>query len=313
MAEQLKINVPDEVCLTTIRTKESRLWFIKNKKMEEEILSYLAKYCDIYGVIIYAFVLMGNHYHMVAKFPRGNRHRFKQCFNRIFSNILKRHAKHFRGGGVWARRYRPQALLLNDDVLNWFFYTVLNPVSSGIVRSINDFDGFSSYQMSLTGETRSYRMIDWRDYNNRKRYNKHLKPDDCEKTYTLQFSRLPGHENDSQTEYRSFLEAECEKRTTEKIKLREENGDGYMTAKFRTQQKNGDLPKHTKTSARNTHRPLALSLTPHALAEYLSNYFAICREYKIASLRYRKGHLKTKFPIGTFRPTMLNGAAALLA
>lgn len=313
MSEQLKINVPDEVCLTTIRTKHSRLWFIKNKEMEEEILAYLAKYCQECGVILYAFIIMGNHYHMVAKFARGNRHRFKQFFNRIFSNILKRHIRRYKGGGVWARRYRPQPLLKQADVLNWFFYTVLNPVSSGIVRSIDKYEGFSSYQMSLTGETRTYRLIDWADYSNRKRYNKNLKPEDCEKEYTLQFSRLPGHENDTQEEYRVFLEAECTKRTAEKVKAREDNNEGFMTTKFWANQQAGDLPKHTKTSSRDTHRPLALSLSPHALAEYLTAYFDICDRYKLASLRYRKGHLRTKFPPGTFRPIMLGSTASLLA
>ena len=281
--------------------------------MEEEVLSYLAKYCEECGVILYAFILMGNHYHMVAKFIRGNRHRFKQRFNRIFSNILKRHIKRYGGGGVWARRYRPQPLLRNDDVLNWYFYTVLNPISSGIVHSIDEFDGFSSYQMSLTGEKRTYRLIDWTDYNNRKRYNTNLKPKDCEKEYTLQFSRLPGHENDTQDEYRAFLEKECQARTAAKVKAREENGEGFMETKTLSKQKAGDAPKHTKISARDTHRPLALSLSPHALADYLTAYFDICREHKKASLLFLKGHIKTKFPKGTFRPSMLNGSTSPLA
>ena len=55
MAEQLKINIPEEVCLTTIRTQNSRLWFVNNKKVENEVLSYLAKYQNVYGVVILIF------------------------------------------------------------------------------------------------------------------------------------------------------------------------------------------------------------------------------------------------------------------
>ena len=305
MAEQLKISIPSEVCLTTIRTRKSKLWFVNNKTFEEELLGFLAKYQQEYGVILYAFILMGNHYHMLAKFPKGNRHKFKQSFNRIFSNLLKRHAKNYTGGSVWARRYRPQALLEQNDILHWFFYTVLNPISSGLVKSIEDYLSFNSFSMSLTGEARTYTLIDWRDYKNRKRYNRELKLEDCSKEYQLEFSRLPGHEDKTQDEYKAFLTNECAERTNEKIQARLENKQGFL-GKDRLQRiKAGTTPKHTKTSTRETPRPLALSLNSRALAVYLEGYFNTCSSHRQASHLYRKGFLNTKFPTGTFRPPIL--------
>lgn len=305
MAEQLKITNPDEICLTTIRTRKSKLWFVNNKALEEELLGYLAKYQQQYGVILYAFILMGNHYHMVAKFPKSNRHKFKQAFNRIFANILKRHVKQYSGGSVWARRYRPQALLQPRDVMHWFFYTVLNPVSSGLVKSIADYPCFNSYSMSLTGEVRTFTLIDWRDYKNRKRYNKKLKPDDCKKEYQLKFSRLPEHEQQSQFEYRAFLEDECAKYTKEKIDARINNKQGFCGKENLLKTRIGTIPEHTKTSSRETYRPLALSLNAEALAIYIKDFFTISRSHRQASILFQKGHLKTKFPEGTFRPTLL--------
>ena len=305
MAEQLKISIPNEVCLTTIRTQKSKLWFVNNKAFEEELLGYLAKYQQDYGVIIYAFILMGNHYHMIAKFPKGNRHKFKQAFNRIFSNLLKRHTRSYTGGNVWARRYRPQALLEQKDILHWFFYSVLNPISSGLVQSIDDYFNFNSFSMSLTGEIKTYMLIDWRDYKNRKRYNRKLKPEDCSKEYKLEFSRLPGYEDQTQDEYKAFLLEECTKRTNEKIQARIDNKQGFLRKDKLHKIKAGISPKHTKTSNRQTHRPLALSLNSRAITEYLEGYFNTCRSYQQASHLYRKGFLNTRFPTGTFRPPML--------
>ncbi|MCC6933043.1 MAG: hypothetical protein IT292_07295 [Deltaproteobacteria bacterium] len=312
MAEQLKINAKREICLITIRTRLCELLFINNARLQKEVMAYLAKYQQIYGVVIFGFILMGNHYHLIAMFPNGNRHLFEQVFNRIFANILKRYLNVYRGGPVWARRYRPQALLTAKDVLNYFFYLALNPISSGIVKKLADYNGFNSYYLSLTGEQKKFELIDWRDYKNRKRYNKTLKPKDCLKTYTLVISRLPGHEQDSQEEYRAFLEKERQIRSTEIIASREKDGRGFMGKEKMLKQQAGSFPKHSKIARRYSHYSVALSEDKVLLAQYISNYFEILRRHREASRLYRLGKLDVEFPVGTFRPTISKGIALTL-
>ena len=302
MAEQLKVSIPNEVCLTTIRTQNSQLWFVNNKKVEREILSYLAKYQTEFGVIIYAFILMGNHYHMVAKFPRGNRHLFKKAFNRIFANILKRHDRRFRGGHVWARRYRPQGLPRPVDVKHWFFYTVCNPISSGLVPTIYQYQSFNSFFMSLSGQSRKFEFFDIEKYQNAVRYNQKLTKEDCTKVYELTISRLPGYEDMSQEDYRKFLLGEYIKRRKELVKARKELNKGFMGVEKLKAQSSGGYPLKTKKSDRHSHRPLYLTLCADTRKLCLDGYFSILADYKAASQRYRKGKLATKFPPGTFRP-----------
>ena len=313
MAEQLKINIPEETCLITIRTQNSKLWFVNNKPLEEEILGYLAKYQTIYQVILYGFILMGNHYHLIGKFPKGNRSKFTKAFNRIFANVLTRHESDYEGGHVWGRRCRPQALPRNEDILHWFFYTVCNPISSGLVESINDYTSFNSFSLSLSGEKKSYLLIDWDDYNNRKRYNSKLKPNDCAKLYDLTFSRLPGYEDLSQEAYKDFLLKEYSRRSADIITKRTKEGKGFVEKEKLSQVKAGSAPKSTKTSTRWSKRPLVLTLCDITRANYLSNYFKIERLYREASRKYRQGNLKVKFPAGTFRPTCLIGQSDVLA
>ena len=313
MAEQIKVNIPKEVCLTTIRTENSRLLFVNNKKLENEVLAYLAKYQEVYGVVIYAFILMGNHYHMVAQFPKGNRHRFKKAFNRIFSNILKRHVKCYKGGHVWGRRYRPQALPRPQDIEHWFFYTSLNPISSGLVTSIYDYNGFNSFLWALTGETKTYKFVDWEKYNNLKRYNKKLTIEDCTEFYELKFSRLPGYEDMSQEDYKEHLLGEYKKRKADIIKQRKEAKKGFMGKEKLKNVSCGSYPIHTKTSERNTPRPLVLTKCDETRATYLTNYFSVCSEHNAASKKYRCGCHKTVFPPGTFKPTINLDHGAVLA
>ncbi|MCC6932545.1 MAG: hypothetical protein IT292_04735 [Deltaproteobacteria bacterium] len=313
MAESLKINIPDEICLITIRTRSSELWFINNRKFERELLGYLAKYQQEYGVILYAFILMGNHYHLIVSFPLGNRDKFEKAFNRIFANVLKRHVKGYSSGPVWARRYRSQALLTPSDVLNYFFYVALNPISSGIVSSIDNYSCFNSYYMSLTGETMTFELVDWRDYNNRKRCNKTLKPKDCIKKYTLKFSRLPEHENDTQEIYQKFLEDERITRSKILIRNRIKSGKGFLGTKKYRKQIPGSLPRHTKISKRDSHYPLALSADKVALAKYYAAYYEIRHRYKVASKLFRQGNLSVIFPPGTYRPSASVGITTKLA
>ena len=65
----------------TTRTAGSRLWFVNNKKLEERILAFLGFYQEKYTVELSSFKLMGNHYHLVARFPNKNRAQFMRDFN----------------------------------------------------------------------------------------------------------------------------------------------------------------------------------------------------------------------------------------
>ena len=79
MAYPLRLESADEIWHITTRTNGSKLWFVNNKALEYLILAYLAKYTKLYGVKLYAFILMGNHYHLIAKFPESNKAGFMQA------------------------------------------------------------------------------------------------------------------------------------------------------------------------------------------------------------------------------------------
>lgn len=304
MAQDLSIESPDDFYLITTRTIGSRLWFIKNQLLEVMILSFLAKYVSKLAVELYAFILMGNHYHLIVRFPRRNKSRFVQCFNAIVARLVATHVPNLDSGGLWARRARCQLLGTTDDVLHWFFYTALNPVNSGLVLRISDYSLYNSFSDAIHGKTRAFQLLDRTLYNNRKRSNPRVTQNECMETFVLEFKRLPGFEHLSADEYRREMLRQLEERRVLAIKERQTRGLGFATESQIRATKPGDKPQTTKMSSRDSHRPICLSLCRETRKRVTDWYFSVLRAYREASMRYRAGDFGVRFPPGTYKPPM---------
>lgn len=266
--------------------------------------AYLAKYQKRYGVIIYAFIIMGNHTHMVARFPRSNKAAFFQAFNAKIVALVRSMVPNYDGGKLWARPPRYQLLPENADIEHWTLYLALNAVKSGLVRKYTEYDTFNSFNHAACGRDLEFTLVDWTAYNNLKRVNPDASPKDYEESYTLNFARLPGYEHLSQREYLKIMEEKVEKRRCEMIRERLAEGGGFAGRELLEQMTPGDKPQNTKTSTRHTKRPLVLSLNPEARQIHIDRYFRLLEAYRVASHRFRMGALDTEFPPGTYRPPL---------
>jgi len=305
MAQPLSIERPDWVYLITTRTSDSKLWLINNKRLEALILGALARYQEIYGVIIYGFILMGNHYHLLAKFPRCNRALFMRDFNSAVARIIGREVQVHGRRSVWARRYSYQVLLRPEDIRHWFYYIALNAVSSGLVASAVSYPGYNSFFDGARGITRTYRWIEWSKYLMKVRYNPKLTPDDFALEYKLNLTRLPGTEGLSPKEYQSSLMLELERRQQVLVQKRLGSGRGFLGLIGLKAQAIGSKPKSTKQSSRHSHRPLILTLCAETKRKFLDTYFSIKDLFKKASCAFCLGDLSVVFPKGTYPPPRL--------
>lgn len=264
-------------------------------------MGLLAKYQNLYGVTIYSFVMMGNHYHLIAKFPNRN----KSAFMRSFNSGIARKAKVFiRGfeGRLWERRYADQAIRGNDAVENWFFYSALNPVLAGISRTIDEYENYNSFLDSIYGVVRKYRVFNATAYYIAKRWGADVRPSDFYEEYKLMFTELPGNEDYSKQDYREQMQIRFEERRLEAIKERTSARKGFMTKSQRAVLVPGQKPRFTKTSYRYSFRPLVLTLCRIAREEFLNFYFSLVNVYREASIRYSRGDPDVLFPSGTYKP-----------
>ena len=125
----------------------------------------------------------------------------------------------------------------------------------------------------------------------------------------MKYARLPGYENLSQSEYRELMLKKFEARRQEILKSRKEKGLGFATREQLLQTVPGSKPRSTKSSTRNSHRPLCLTLCREARKTFLKWYFELLEDYRAASRKFRDGDFSVRFPEGTYRPPTAVGFA----
>lgn len=107
------------------------------------LLNLFAEHARAYSVAVHAYVLMGNHFHLlltpatdkgVPQFMQAVGRRYVQYFNR----------RHQRTGTLWDGRYRSTIVQAEHFLLQCMAYIDLNPVRAGDVEQAADYP-WSSY------------------------------------------------------------------------------------------------------------------------------------------------------------------------
>lgn len=282
---------------------------MNNAPLEKVVLGYAAKYSLRYEAKLYALAIEGNHIQGPAQFPKANRAAFMRDFNSSVARAVPRHTPEYQGGRFWARRYSQEFLPGDEDIEEYFFYTVLQPVQDGLVERISDYPGYNCFHDAVWGIKRKFKVVRWEGYNAARRYNPSVKIADYTDIVELEYARLPGYEGLSQREYAKLMSDKLEKRRVEIVTARYKRGLGFAGRARLLQTPRGAIPKSTKTSTSTTHRPRVLSICDERRAQCKAWYFSIYFEYKEASEKYRGGALKVKFPPGTYRPYTYCGQA----
>ena len=105
-------------------------------------LELLAKEVRQQGWLVYAFCLMGNHYHLLLETPEPNLVRGMRRLNGVYTQAFNH--RHDRAGHVLQGRYK--AILVDKDsyLLELCRYVVLNPVRARMVSAAGEWS-WSSY------------------------------------------------------------------------------------------------------------------------------------------------------------------------
>ena len=301
-SQPLRIESPDYACFTTSRCINSALWFVNNNALQQRILGCTAKYQEKYGVRLYALSFEGSHIHHTAHFNEGTRAPFYRDLNARTAEAVRYLCPQFLGGPLFERRYAEQAVPTNEDILDQFFYTVLQPVQDGLCERISDYPGYNCFHDASLGITREFEVVDWARFNAARRSNPQAKKSDYTTVHKLTYERLPGFEHLSKQEYRNMMLQELEKRRAEIVAKHKAAGRTFLTRDELLKVVPGTLAKSPKKSTRHCKRPLVLTRCPLARKNYLDWYFSVYERYKNAVKRYLAGDATAKFPPGTYKP-----------
>ncbi len=107
------------------------------------LLAMLGQYAAEFKVAIHAYVLMDNHFHLLATPPTDD------AVPKMMQAVGRRYVRHFndshaRSGTLWEGRYRSALIQTDAYLLVCMAYLDLNPVRAGIVVHPQDFP-WSSY------------------------------------------------------------------------------------------------------------------------------------------------------------------------
>lgn len=125
---------------------------------DEDYLRFLEcieKAIERFRLDIFAFVLMGNHYHLLLRTPQANLSRAMQWLQTAYSVYYN--LKHQRSGHLFQGRYK--SILVGEESYwqSLSFYIHLNPIRAGIVKDLNEYR-WSSYN-DYVREKKKYKWV----------------------------------------------------------------------------------------------------------------------------------------------------------
>jgi putative transposase len=132
MSRPLRIGYPGALYHLTLRGNARGEIFLDNSD-RELFLGVLGSVVERFGWRIYAYCLMGNHYHLLAETPQPNLSRGMHWLNGVYTQRFNR--RHARVGHVFQGRFK--AILVERDsyLLELARYIVLNPVRAGLASA----------------------------------------------------------------------------------------------------------------------------------------------------------------------------------
>lgn len=128
--------------------------FIFNQLQDyKTFIKLLRHYASKYDVLIHAWVLMGNHFHLLATPKEAN------AISKMMARLGGAYASYFnklndRQGTLWQGRFRSCLITSRYYLLCCYRYIELNPVRAGLVGTPEDFV-WSSYQCNALGKKSS--------------------------------------------------------------------------------------------------------------------------------------------------------------
>jgi putative transposase len=132
MSRPLRIQFSGAVYHVMNRGTARQATFVKDDDYQM-FLNTLADANKLWGVEVYAYSLMTNHYHVCLRTPKGNLSRVMRHIDGLYTQRFNR--RHRRGGSLFRGRYK--AILVDaDEYLSAVVrYIHLNPVDAGIVKA----------------------------------------------------------------------------------------------------------------------------------------------------------------------------------
>jgi putative transposase len=116
----------------------------------EEFLRTLTETHTLWGVDVFGYCLMGNHYHVCLRTPEGNLSRVMRHLDGLYTQRFNR--AHDRDGALFRGRYKALVVDVDEYLAAVVRYIHLNPVEAGLVKEPQAYP-WSSHHVYLQPDT----------------------------------------------------------------------------------------------------------------------------------------------------------------
>ncbi len=315
MPRNLRKYEKDRVYLITNRVAEG-LPFVPTILINLFIYGIIARAISLHpNVRLCHFVFMGNHYHLILVL-KGDPDELKS-FMEYFDGETAKLINRFRGRtgtNVWAKPYDAEVILTFSAALEKISYLYLNPVIAGLVRSIKDYPGVSSWRLFKKGVSKGYRFLgsagltrlpfggiskklSW-EILREKQLNTNFKEKNILTIDPFAWANcFPEGQNKTHEELRSLIIEEIEK--GEK-KIKKQRGDKRIFGAH-------ELSKqcfHKRYISKKYHkRSICISTCPLLKKQFVDEYREFVRQCKEAWVLFKETRGHVIWPPGAFPPS----------
>jgi putative transposase len=257
----------------------------------------LAVAAEKYGIVLYGWIAMSNHAHLVVRDTRGNFPEFLAWLNRMIARALN--LKWGRHENFWAAE-QPSAVWLatHEDAFDKLVYTVANAVRKHLVERCEEWPGATSIRQNL-GEGAIELVRPSRFFSDKSKLPKHV---------SLRAERLPGFEDLSNAEYFAKFDRAVRHQEALARATRKKTGQRVLGRKGVLAQSHLSRPR--TPSPRSDVRPHVACRDEARRKIELSALLAFRWGHKIARERYCAGDRAVVFPAGTYRMRRFGVACA---
>lgn len=148
MARPLRLEYPGAAYHITARGNERSEIFLDESDYQQ-LLEQLRLARERHSLVIHAYVLMRNHYHLLIETPYGNLSQVMHLINSSYTGYFNR--RHRRAGHLFQGRYKSLLVEKESYLLELSRYIHLNPVRAGFVKHPEKYR-WSSYR-TFVGST----------------------------------------------------------------------------------------------------------------------------------------------------------------
>jgi putative transposase len=144
--------IPGRAYLITRRSVQRQFLLRPDERTNQIFLYCLGAALARYGMEVYVFVTMSNHYHLVIFDADGRLPEFMRHLNLMTAKALNFRWR--RRENLWSVEQANVVRLVDDDaVLAMCVYTLVNPSVDDLVERIEDWPGASSWSAHAHGRT----------------------------------------------------------------------------------------------------------------------------------------------------------------